>query len=373
MKNVRKVDFFDYKRLFTDHSEDILNVISKVSSRGAFIMQQDLKDFELKLAEYTGARYAVGVANATDALQMLLMTLKLEKGDEVIFCSHTMVATASAIHFAGGVPIPAAAAGDHLIDVASIEKVITSKTRAIVPTQLNGRTADMDAILRLAKDHDLAIVEDSAQALGSKYKGRCAGTFDVGGCISFYPAKTLGCFGDGGAVLCNDKAIYEEILLLRDHGRNQSGSVECWGLNSRLDNIQAAILSYSFERYDEEVLRRRKIASMYNDALSSIKQIKLPPAPNASIDHFDIFQNYELEVENLDGLEEYLKNNGIGTLRQWGGKGVHQFPKLGLDATLPDMDELFKRMIMLPINQFLNDDDVDYVITKIQEFYGNMS
>lgn len=320
------------------------------------------------MANFTGSKYAVGVANATDGLQMLLMAAGISSGDEVIFCSHTMVATASAIHFAGGIPVPVDAGADHLIDCTKIEAAITDKTRAIVPTQLNGRVADMDAIKLLAEKYDLMIFEDAAQALGAKYKEVSAGNFGLGGCISFYPAKVLGCFGDAGAVLCNDENIYKKLLLLRDHGRDESGEVVSWGFNSRLDNLQAAFLDKSLKDFDDVIKRRREIASIYHARLKNVSDIVLPPAPEENADNFDIFQNYEIEATNRDDLKEFLSNSNIGTLIQWGGLAVHQFKKLGFTQNLPNTDKLFKRMLMLPLNMSLTDDDVNFVCDKIIEF-----
>ena len=347
-----------------------MEIFRDVGRRGAFIMQSDLTRFEQRLAEYSSSTYAVGVANATDGLQLALMAGGIEPGDEVIFCSHTMVATASAIHFAGGVPVPAETGRDHLMDVSSIERLITPKTRAIMPTQLNGRTANMDRITEIARKHDLLVFEDAAQALGSKFRGRNAGTFGVASAISFYPAKTLGCLGDGGAVLTSDPAVYERLLLLRDHGRNKEGEVVLWGMNSRLDNLQAAFLNFQFDSYEHIVDRRRQMAALYQQHLGGLEEVVLPPGPDDDPDHFDVYQNYEIEAEQRDQLQAFLKGKGVGTLIQWGGKPVHQFKSLGFDRPLPATDRLFERMLMLPLNMSLADDDIAYVAEKIREFYG---
>jgi dTDP-4-amino-4,6-dideoxygalactose transaminase len=368
-QNRRTVPFFDYPHLFISHEDSFLSIIRDVGHRGAFIMQKDLADFEKNLADYTGANYAVGVGNATDALQIGLMAGGIGPGDEVVFCSHTMIATAAAIHFAGAMPVPVEAGSDHLIDPESLEKAITPKTRAIVPTQLNGRTADMDAICAIAEKHGLDIYEDAAQALGSKFKGKCAGTFGKASCISFYPAKVLGCLGDGGAVLTNDEEIYRKILSLRDHGRDESGEIVMWGLNSRLDNIQAALLDYQLEYYPKVVERRRSIAWLYKTRLKDLEQLVLPPGPDNDPDHFDVYQNYEIEAERRDDLRRYLEEKGVGTLIQWGGKAVHQFRKLGFIQSLPFTERLFERMLMLPMNMSLSDDDVHYVCDCIIDFY----
>src|SRR5581483_1549216 len=206
----------------------------------------------------------------------------------------------------------------------------------IMPVQLNGRTCDMDAIQAVADKHGLKIVEDSAQALGSKFNGRFAGTFGVAGVFSFYPAKVLGCLGDGGMVVTDDDAAAEHIRLLRDHGRDPvTGDCVMWGLNSRLDNLQAAVLHLQFKDYDSIIRHRRALAAQYHAELGSMRELRLPPAPDADARHFDVFQNFEIEADRRDALKEFLKAHGIGTLIQWGGKAVHQFPNLGYTVKLP--------------------------------------
>ena len=362
------VPFFNYPHVFADQRQEFIGIFSNVCERGAFIMQSDLTDFEKNLANYAGSKHAVGVANATDGLQMLLMAAGISYGDEVIICSHTMVATASAVHFAGGVPVPVDAGPDHLIDETKIENAITDKTRAIMPTQLNGRIANMEKIQEIANKYNLMVFEDAAQALGAKYKGKSAGNFGKGGCISFYPAKVLGCFGDAGAVLCNDDDICKELLLLRDHGRGENNDVEIWGFNSRLDNLQAAFLDFSLKKFDEVIKRRREIANIYEKRLTKLNSIVLPPASDKNSDNFDIFQNYEIEANLRDELKEFLSESGVGTLVQWGGHAIHHFKKLGFTQDLKYTDQLFERMLMLPMNMSLSDEDVNYVCDKIIEF-----
>jgi dTDP-4-amino-4,6-dideoxygalactose transaminase len=363
------IPFFNYPDLFTLHSAELTDVFQTVAGRGAFIMQDDLARFEQRLVEYTGVKYALGVANATDAMQLLLKAGGIGEGDEVLFCSHTMVATASAIKFTGATPVPVEAGADHLMDVASIESAITPRTKAIMPTQLNGRVADMDAILAIADKYNLQVYEDSAQALGAKYKGQSAGSFGMGGCISFYPAKVLGCFGDGGAVLTNNKEIYETIRLMRDHGRGEDGNVSLWGYNSRLDNLQAAILNYFFDDYNIIVERRRVISSLYASGLQSVEELVLPPAVNADSDHFDIYQNYEIEAPRRDALKVYLADAGVGTLIQWGGRAVHEFKDLGFTQSLPFTESIMRNGLLLPINMSITDKEVEYVCKAITEFY----
>ncbi|MAG94539.1 MAG: cell wall biogenesis protein [Planctomycetaceae bacterium] len=366
-----EVPFFNYPHVFVSKEEQLLEVIKDVGRRGAFILQQDLERFERRLECYLHVGHALGVANGTDALILALRAAGIGEGDEVIFCSHTYVATAASIHYVGATPVPVECGTDHMIDTEAAAAAVTPRTRAIMPTQLNGRTCDMDAIASIAGRHDLVVVEDSAQALGAKFRGRCAGTFGAAGTVSFYPAKTLGCLGDGGAVFTNDDSLYDTMYQLRDHGRNQAGEMIGWGLNSRLDNLQAAILDVKLQDYDEDVRRRREIASLYQSQLGDVEELLLPPAPESEPDHFDVFQNYEIEAQQRDELQTFLKTHGIGTLVQWGGQAVHQIPGLGLSSyLLPATERMIARALMLPMNTSLTDDDAIYVADMIREFYA---
>ena len=369
MSEIRKVPFFDYPRLFLDDRDEILGTVEEVGRRGAFIMQKDLAEFEVNLATYAGAKYSVGVANATDGLELAWLAVGLEKGDEVIISSHTMLATASAIVTAGGTPVPVEIGPDNLIDPDAISAAITSRTVGISPTQLNGRTCDMDAIMKIANEKKLVVVEDAAQALGSRFKGKHAGTFGIAGSFSFFPAKVLGCLGDGGGVVTDNSEIFEKIYQLHDHGRDTSGDIKSWGRNSRLDNLQAAILNKRFARYQEVIVRRRAIASLYQIHLGELEELQLPPAPEENSDHFDVFQNYELQADRRDDLKVHLSERGVGTIIQWGGKGVHQWEGLGFTQNLPKVERFFERSIMLPMNMFISDGDVTYICESIINFY----
>lgn len=373
MTKRNSIPFFDYRSDFLSEEEDLTRLFRDVGRRGAFILQEDLSRFERNLAAFAGSGYAVGVANATDALHLALRAAGIGSGDKVIFSSHTMAATAAAIHFAGAIPVPVDCGLDHLIDPAAVEEAITPRTRAILPTQLNGRTADMQAIGQIADRHGLLVIEDAAQALGSRFRGHSAGTFGVAGAISFYPAKLLSCLGDGGAILTDDSTVYERLLELRDHGRNPQGDIVGWGFNSRLDNLQAAILDWRLQRFPEAIRRRRELAGIYQQRLEGLETLRLPPPPlpeqDAETGHFDVFQNYEIEADGRDALREFLKARGIGTLLPWGGKAVHQWEGLRLRASLPRTETLFERILLLPMNLSLTDDDVHVVCDEILDFY----
>lgn len=363
------VPFFNYQGAFATQEDALLAIVRDVVRRGAFIQQRDLAEFEERLARYLKVEHAFGVGNATDGLIMAFRAAGIGPGDEVIFPSHTMVASPSAAFHAGATPVPVDCGPDHLIDPRAVTAAITPRTRAIMPVHLNGRTCTMDPLLEIAQRHGLLIIEDAAQALGSSYKGRHAGSFGVAAAFSFYPAKILGCLGDGGAVVTNDDDVARTIRLLRDHGRNELGEVERWGLNSRLDNLQAAILDFQFKDYNRIIARRRELASRYQAGLADLPSLQLPPAPGSDPDHFDVFQNYEIEADRRDELRQFLSQHGVGTLIQWGGKAVHQFAALGLRVSLPATERLFRRCVMLPMNMMVSDEDADYVCARMREFF----
>lgn len=366
---MKNIPFFNYPHIFSEHDDDYCKVLNETCRRGAYIMQQELFDFEMALQNYLGVRHAIGMADGTMALLVSLIAAGIGLGDEVIVPSHTFVASAAAIKHAGATPVLADCGRDHLIDPESVTRLITSKTRAIMPVQLNGRTANMEEMMKLADSHDFIIIEDSCQALGAKFKGRFAGTFGAAGAYSFYPSKTLGCFGDGGAVVTNDDKIAENIRRLRDHGRGDDGKVTMFGFNSRLDNIHAAILHLKLKRYDEAIQTRRLLAQRYHTKLNDLDELLLPPSSDESPDHFDIYQNYEIEANSRDALREYLSGHGIGTIMQWGGYTIHQFEKLALKSDTSYTEKMTKRFMMLPMNTALSLDDVDYICEKIRRFY----
>ena len=370
---MKKIPFFDYTHILGQYKAELTEIIMDISMRGAFIMQKEVSIFETNLSNFLGAKFALGVGNCSDGLLLALKAAKIGAGDEVIFSSHTFVATASAIYHSGATPIPVECSHDHLIDVKAVEAAITPKTRAIVPTQLNGQVCEMDSLLSLCKKYNLLLIEDSAQSLGAKYKGKSAGTFGLASAYSFYPAKVVGCFGDGGAVVTNDDEIYKQVFLTRDHGRAKIGEVVTWGMNSRLDNLQAAILDFKLSKYHLDIERRRSIAAQYEAGLKEVKEVVLPPAPDANPDKFEIYQNYEVEVTKAserEQLREHLSQNGIGTILQWGGKAVHEFEGLGLRYHLPFTEDLMRRSFLLPMNTSLTDDDVSYIVETIRKYYN---
>lgn len=366
----RPVPFFNYGALFQREEKEITEILVDVMRRGAFILQKDLAEFEKNLAKYMGVKHAFGVADGSNAISIALLAAGIQPGDEVILPSHTFIATAAAVHFTGGTPVLADCRQDHMIDPESVKKLITPKTKFIMPVQLNGRTCDMDALMAIAESANLKIVEDAAQALGSKFKGKSAGTFGMAGTISFYPAKLLGCLGDGGAIVTNCDKMAAEIHMLRDHGRDPEGKTRRWGMNSRLDNIQAAVLDFKLKSFDKEVARRREIANLYQERLGKMSMLLLPPAPGVDERHFDVYQNYEIEADRRNELRTHLEEHGVRTIIQWGGTPVHGFTELGFKDKPEYTEKMFQRCLLLPMNTMMTDDDVHFVADVIEDFYG---
>ncbi|MEC4684588.1 MAG: DegT/DnrJ/EryC1/StrS family aminotransferase [Nitrospirota bacterium] len=367
-----KVKFFDYPLQFNAHEAEYIEIIRGVLSRGAFILGEDLSRFEENFAEFIGSNFAVGVSCCTDAMLLSLYAAGVGPGDEVISVSHTFVATIEVIKFLGAKTVFVDIADDHNMDVDLVESAITPKTKAIIPVHLNGRICSkMDKLVALAERYNLAVIEDAAQALGATYKGRGAGTFGLTGCFSFYPAKLLGTFGDAGAVVTDDEAFAGKIRMLRNHGRGKGTDINFWGLNCRMDNLHAAILDFKLPGLGDRIKRRRELAASYHEGLSGLKELRLPPPPVEDDEHYDVFQNYEIEAETRDELMSYLRENGVEVVVQWGGKAVHQFKALGLgNFSLPRTEEFFKKALLLPLYPELGDDQVLYVVQKIREFYG---
>ncbi|MBX9786259.1 MAG: DegT/DnrJ/EryC1/StrS family aminotransferase [Alphaproteobacteria bacterium] len=369
MTNQLTIPFFNYPALFKENENEFVAIFKDVCTRGAYILQKDLFDFEENLKSFLKVKHVFGVADGTNAIILGLKALDIGPGDEVIVPSHTYIASAASVALVGAKPILCDIGYDNLIDPVSVESKITKKTKAIMPVHVNGRTCTMAPLEELAKKYDLMIVEDAAQALGSKYKEKSAGTFGKFGTFSFYPAKVLGCFGDGGAIVTNDDEVANQLSILRDHGRDENGRVISWGTNSRLDNLQAAFLNFKLKTFDQDILKRREIARQYHEAFVDIKEIDLPPGPDTDSQHFDIYQNYEMAANRRDELKSYLQERGISTIIQWAGTPVHHFKELGFNDSLPETEKFFKRCLMLPMNVSLNNIEVEYVIDSVRSFY----
>ena len=368
------VPFFDWAGLWAERADEFGRIMTETAARGGFILQRDVDEFEVELAEFIGVKHAIGVSDGTNAILLGLRASALPAGGEVIIPSHSFIAAAQSVHYAGLINVPVELTEhDWLVDPAAIEAAVTERTVAIMPVHVNGRACQMDAIMDIARRHGLEVFEDSAQAAGAKVNGKPAGGIGRWGTYSFYPSKTLGCFGDAGALVTNDDEIAEKVRGMRNHGANREKSIELsvdvWGTNSRLDNIQAAVLRYKLTYYPEAISRRREIARRYHEAFRGIEDLRLPPPPDDG-EYFDIFQNYEMRSGRRDALRRHLADDAVGTIVQWGGFGIHQLRGLGFTAELPKTDRFFNESLLLPMNHILSDDQVGHTIDSVRAFYG---
>ncbi|OQX14498.1 MAG: hypothetical protein BWK76_14535 [Desulfobulbaceae bacterium A2] len=365
-----RVPYIDLPAEFLHHGERLQRRFQDICSRGQYILRDEVRELEQRAAAYLGVRHAIGVGNGSDALLLALKALGLGPGDEVITVAHTFVATLAAITFCGATPVLVDIGPDHNLDPNRLAEAITPATRAVLPVHLNGRCCDMQAIQTLCRAHGLDIVEDAAQAFGSRYRSRHAGSFGRIGCFSLHPMKVLHALGDAGLVVTDDDELAARIRLLRNHGHQSKEEILCYGFNSRLDNLQAGFLLEFFEHLDEWLRQRRVIAAQYHHNLSDIPGITLPPPPDVG-DYFDIYSSYVIRSGNRNALRNYLLNEcGIEVFSHW-DPPLHRQKALGLSAWhLPHTDRLAGEVLSLPMYPGLQQEQISWVTDRIRAFHG---
>jgi len=335
--------------------------IARVISSGWYILGIELSNFEKLFSKYLNANYCVGVGSGTDALTISLMSLNIGKGDEVITTSLTAYPTITGILNSGAKPVLVDVyKSNALMDVEKIEAKINKKTKAIMPVHLYGQSCDMNMIKKIAKKHNLTVVEDCAQATGTLYKGKKVGTIGDCGAFSFYPTKNLGAYGDGGAIITNNEEIYLKAKLYRNYGQEDKYNHTLNGLNSRLDEVQAAVLTTKLKFLDSWNEKRRKIAKKYSTELETVDFLK-----NDS-DSLHVHHLYVVKSNNRDKLMNHLTKNGVETLIHYPLPINKQkaFFKMG-NGTYKNADEITKQILSLPINPWLKDDEINSIIEII--------
>lgn len=364
-----RIRFVNPDRNYAMIKDEIDAAYFDVMSRGELIDRGHLKRFEENLAAFVGTQYAVGLNSGYDALHMSLRAAGIGPGDEVIVPAHTFVASASAIVNVGAKPVLVDVGRDFNIDCDQIEAALTSRTRGIMPVHLNGFMADMVRVMEIAAKYGLVVVEDACQSLGSSMRGKKAGSWGLTGCWSFYPFKILGGYGDGGALTTNDAEVARFAQRMRYNGEDrQTGEYHGHGFTCLLDNLQAAFLDIKLRHLPSWIEKRRKIAEYYRAGLADIPDLMLPHYHDPRRDH--VYQNYVIRAKQGNEFSEYLKASGVEVLTQF-RKPYYRHEALQLeDRGFPETEALSREVCSLPMNVEITEQEVDYVIAMVRQFYG---
>jgi len=365
------VPFLDLRQQYQSIKDEVNISLQQVMDSSRFVLGENVNFLEKEFAGFCETDYAVGVANGTDALRLALIACGIGKGDEVITIPNTFIATTEAISQTGvKIVFVDVNLWTYNIDVSQIEGAINERTRAIVPVHLFGEPADMNPIMKIARKYNLKVIEDACQAHGAEYKGKKVGSIGDAGCFSFYPSKNLGAFGDGGMVVTNGNEIAQKIKMLRDHGQIKKYEHLVEGYNSRLDEIQAAILRVKLKRLDEWNKLRRKNASIYNDLLEDVDEVVMPLEAEYAK---HVYHLYVIRTHRRDELQDWLKSKGIGT-------GLHYpiplhlqraYEYLGYkEGDFPVAEECAKQILSLPMFPELTQEEIEKVVTEIKRFFA---
>ena len=364
-----KVPFHDIRQRYAEEREEILACIDRVLAQGHVFLSEEVDAFEAAVCAYTGAKHCVSLNSGTDALMTGLWALGVGRGDEVITSPVSFIASAGAIAHIGAVPVFADVRDDQNIDPEQIERKITPRTKAILPVHWSGRIADMDAIHDIARRHNLAVIEDAAQAMGARYKGRHGGTLAACGAVSAHPHKIMAALGDGGFLLTDDAAMARKVRLYRNHGREARDNAEMFGVNSRLDALQAEVLKFRLARLDAIIEKRRRNVALYRRLLKP-GPLFMPPEQ----DHvFHPYMMFLVQADDRDRLHAHLEKQGVQT-RIYYGTPLHLHEaskKLGYQrGDYPVAERQCDRVLALPHAQHLDAGHIEYVADQVNRFYG---
>jgi UDP-2-acetamido-2-deoxy-ribo-hexuluronate aminotransferase len=373
---MNKISMVDLQGQYRRIKPEIDRAIQEVIDNTSFIKGPDVKAFETELAQYLGVKHVIACANGTDALQISLMALGLKPGDEVITPDFTFISTVEVSALLGFTPVIAdVEPGTFNIDIASLEKAITPRTRAIIPVHLFGQCANLDEVLRIASAHGITVIEDVAQSLSADYTDRSgrtckAGTLGRIGSTSFFPSKNLGCFGDGGAIITNDTDLADKMSAITHHGMRIRYHYDMTGVNSRLDTLQAAVLRVKLKNLDEYSASRNRAARRYDLALKGLPGIEIPERSTFST---HVFHQYTLRLTgiNREALRKHLEGKGIPSMVYY-PVPVHlqkAFLYLGYhEGDFPVSEKLCKSVLSLPMHTELDEEQIKYITDSIIEF-----
>jgi dTDP-4-amino-4,6-dideoxygalactose transaminase len=368
---MKTIPFFDLTKQYASLQPEIDEATARVLKGGWFILGPEVKAFEQEFAEYNGVKHAIGVGSGTEALHLALLALGVGAGDEVITVPNTAVATVAAIELTGARAVLCDVRPDSmLIDVDHLARAITPRTKTIIPVHLFGQSADLDPILELARERKISVLEDCAQAHGATYRGQRVGAYGDIAAFSFYPTKNLGAYGDGGAIVTQNAELAERVNLLRQYGWRERYTSDIKGMNSRLDEMQAAFLRVKLRHLDAWNTARRERAGLYTELLHSVA----PPREMAYGQA--VYHLYVIQSAQRDLLAEHLKANGIGTAIQY-PHTIHRQPayaNLGYrEGSLPVSERLAGEILSLPLYPEIPLDDVRTVANAVNQFYGTIA
>jgi dTDP-4-amino-4,6-dideoxygalactose transaminase len=372
------IPFGDLSRQYEQYKDEIDTVVQEVFKKGNFILGENVSLFEEEFSSYCGCKYGIGVGSGTEALHLALLACGVGQGDEVITVSNTAVPTVSAIRFAGADPVFADIEEDtYNINPELIEEKITSKTKAIMPVHLYGNPCNMERICEITAKHGIKVIEDCAQSHGALFNGKKAGSFGDAGCYSFYPSKNLGAFGDGGMVVTNSAEINRNVRLLRNYGQENRYYSITEGFNSRLDEIQASMLRFKLKLLDGWNERRTDIANRYNKAFVSAGII-CPVNMDLENGSPGLFKHayhlYVIRVKNRQDFMDHMEKNGVKTLIHY-PYPIHlqkAYTHLGFESgSLPVTEELAPEIVSLPIYPELKENEVEYIIKTVVNFFNH--
>jgi len=356
--------FNEFKRQYSLIKEEVDIAVKRVLESGWYILGKEGESFEKEFSDYLSVKYCVGVANGTEAIALSLMAVGVEHGDEVITTNMTAFPTITAIMQIGAIPVVVDInSNDGLIDVTEIEKKITNKTKAILPVHLYGQSCDIDAIQNICSKHNVSLVEDCAQATGTTYKGKKVGSYGACSAFSFYPTKNLGAYGDAGAIATNDESVYNKLLELRNYGQSRRYYHDTVGINSRLDELQAAILRVKLKYLDQWNNRRKEIADFYKKNITTVECLE---------EHSYGSSNYHLFVvksERRDELISYLNENGVNALIHY-PVPINKQKAFNRQSSeeFPATENLANSILSLPMYPDLSDDEINEVVKVINNF-----
>tara|TARA_S200000501_G_C20830196_1_gene746848 strand:+ start:481 stop:1584 length:1104 start_codon:yes stop_codon:yes gene_type:complete len=364
-----KVELIDLKQRFKNEEKTIMKIVHKVLSKGNLILTKEVQNFEKSICKYTNTKYCLGLNSGTDALMMSLWSSGIKKGDEVITSPISFVATANAIVHVGAKPVFVDVGNDLNINPELIENAITKKTKAIIPVHWTGRVCQMDKIMKIANKYGLIVIEDAAQATGAYYKKKHAGTFGKISAFSTHPLKNLNALGDGGFIITNEKKLYDKIRLYRSHGLEGRDNAKIIGVNSRLDSLNAEVLSFRLKKLKEIIKKRKRNINLYKKYIKT-ENVKILDDDKNEINSYVMFITLSKKREKL---QEYLKKYKIQSLLYY-PTSLHmhksmKFLKYGR-GSFPNAERIANEVISFPHHQYITEKQIKYVCSKINIFYG---